>query len=124
MTEAVYLVSSVLLIYLTLASIYQIYSQEHYIFSFIGLAENGLDVKDITHVVGTHGHLDHIGNLNLFPEATFIVSHDIYKDDLFVNHDFDKVFATVLLSSLLVETINLSLFLYLQKIEICMSLKL
>ncbi|NXU80344.1 MBLC1 protein, partial [Oreotrochilus melanogaster] len=32
------------------------------------LATQGLSPRDVTHVVCTHGHSDHAGNLNLFPE--------------------------------------------------------
>lgn len=48
----------------------------------------GLNPKDILYVICTHGHSDHIGNNNLFPDATFIVSHDICKGDLYTFHDF------------------------------------
>ncbi|NWJ08719.1 MBLC1 protein, partial [Crypturellus undulatus] len=32
------------------------------------LAAQGLRPGDVTHVLCTHGHSDHVGNLNLFPE--------------------------------------------------------
>jgi glyoxylase-like metal-dependent hydrolase (beta-lactamase superfamily II) len=44
--------------------------------------------EDVSFVVCTHGHSDHIGNNNLFPEATFIVSYDVCKGDLYTFHDF------------------------------------
>lgn len=44
--------------------------------------------KDVTYVVCTHGHSDHVGNLNLFPEATILVSYDICRKDTYLNHDF------------------------------------
>ena len=47
------------------------------------LAEEGLKPENIDFVVCTHGHSDHIGNNNLFPNATFIVSYDICNGDLF-----------------------------------------
>ena len=56
-----------------------------------GLSKHGLTPKDIHYVVGTHGHSDHIGNLNLFPDATFIVSYDICKGDTYIDHTFDPV---------------------------------
>ncbi|KAG8523774.1 Metallo-beta-lactamase domain-containing protein 1 [Galemys pyrenaicus] len=40
------------------------------------LAGQGLAPEDVTLVVGTHGHSDHIGNLGLFPGAALLVSHD------------------------------------------------
>lgn len=40
------------------------------------LARQGVAPGDVTLVVGTHGHSDHIGNLGLFPRAALLVSHD------------------------------------------------
>lgn len=40
------------------------------------LAGEGVAPADVTLVVGTHGHSDHIGNLGLFPGAALLVSHD------------------------------------------------
>ncbi|TKC48734.1 metallo-beta-lactamase domain-containing protein 1 [Monodon monoceros] len=40
------------------------------------LAGQGVAPGDVTLVVGTHGHSDHIGNLGLFPAAALLVSHD------------------------------------------------
>ncbi|XP_069342229.1 metallo-beta-lactamase domain-containing protein 1 [Eulemur rufifrons] len=40
------------------------------------LAGQGVSPGDVTLVVGTHGHSDHIGNLGLFPGAALLVSHD------------------------------------------------
>ncbi|KAK1344972.1 hypothetical protein QTO34_013676 [Cnephaeus nilssonii] len=40
------------------------------------LAGQGVAPADVTLVVGTHGHSDHIGNLGLFPGAALLVSHD------------------------------------------------
>lgn len=40
------------------------------------LAGQGVGPGDVTLVVGTHGHSDHIGNLGLFPGAALLVSHD------------------------------------------------
>ncbi|XP_005413798.1 PREDICTED: metallo-beta-lactamase domain-containing protein 1 [Chinchilla lanigera] len=40
------------------------------------LARQGVSPGDVTLVVGTHGHSDHIGNLGLFPGAALLVSHD------------------------------------------------
>ncbi|ESO82157.1 hypothetical protein LOTGIDRAFT_237140 [Lottia gigantea] len=53
-----------------------------------GLKGNGLIPDDIHYVVGTHGHIDHIGNLNLFPNAVQIVSNDICHGENYLLHDF------------------------------------
>ncbi|XP_072905036.1 metallo-beta-lactamase domain-containing protein 1 [Hemitrygon akajei] len=53
------------------------------------LQSHGLAAGDITFVVCTHGHSDHVGNLGLFLEATFIVSYDICRrQDTYLDHDF------------------------------------
>ncbi len=52
------------------------------------LSREGLRPGQVDYVVCTHGHSDHVGNNNLFPDATFIVSHDICKGDLYTLHDF------------------------------------
>lgn len=44
--------------------------------------------KNISFVVCTHGHSDHTGNNNLFPNATLIVSYDVSNGDLYTFHDF------------------------------------
>jgi glyoxylase-like metal-dependent hydrolase (beta-lactamase superfamily II) len=52
------------------------------------LEAEGLLPADIDVVVCTHGHSDHVGNVNLFPQATLVVSHDICNGDLYTVHDF------------------------------------
>lgn len=52
------------------------------------LAENGLSPQDISYVVCTHGHSDHTGNTNLFPDAALISSFDVCNGDLYTLHDF------------------------------------
>jgi glyoxylase-like metal-dependent hydrolase (beta-lactamase superfamily II) len=52
------------------------------------LEKEGLAIDDIHYVVCTHGHSDHVGNNNLFPNATFVVSYDISNGDLYTFHDF------------------------------------
>ncbi|NWR54009.1 MBLC1 protein, partial [Bucorvus abyssinicus] len=47
------------------------------------LAERGLSPEDVTHVVCTHGHSDHVGNINLFAGATVVVGHDVCRGDGF-----------------------------------------
>ncbi|CAI5791641.1 Hypothetical predicted protein [Podarcis lilfordi] len=46
-----------------------------------GLAEQGVSPRDVRHVVCTHGHSDHVGNLNLFPEALLVVGTDVSRPD-------------------------------------------
>ncbi|NWU51465.1 MBLC1 protein, partial [Dromas ardeola] len=43
------------------------------------LAELGVSPRDVTHVVCTHGHSDHVGNVNLFPEATLVMGYDVCR---------------------------------------------
>ena len=47
------------------------------------LKESNLKPEDIDFVICTHSDVDHIGNLNLFPHATFIGGSDIMQGDLF-----------------------------------------
>lgn len=47
------------------------------------LKRRGLEPGDLQLVVGTHGHSDHIGNLNLFPSALTIVGYDISEGDIY-----------------------------------------
>lgn len=47
------------------------------------LEDRGVGPRDIDVVVGTHGHSDHIGNLNLFPSAVLIVGHDVSEGDTY-----------------------------------------
>lgn len=42
-----------------------------------------LSPTDIDFVILTHSDVDHIGNMNLFPEATFIGGNDVIKGDHF-----------------------------------------
>lgn len=41
---------------------------------------HGISAEDINYVVCTHGHVDHVGNLNLFTNAVHMVSHDVLYD--------------------------------------------
>ncbi|XP_023244512.1 metallo-beta-lactamase domain-containing protein 1-like [Centruroides sculpturatus] len=54
------------------------------------LKEQNLNPDDITHVVCTHGHSDHIGNLNLFLKAIHIVGQSISCGTDYFIHSFDK----------------------------------
>lgn len=58
---------------------------------FSELAENQVDPNGIHFVIGTHGHSDHIGNLNLFPSSTIIVSYDICNGDIFEDNKLKEV---------------------------------
>ncbi|KAF7647028.1 hypothetical protein LDENG_00178760 [Lucifuga dentata] len=56
-------------------------------FLLMRLKERGLEPGDINLVVGTHGHSDHIGNLNLFPDALLIVGFDVSEGDTYRSSD-------------------------------------
>ncbi|CAI9736716.1 Hypothetical predicted protein [Octopus vulgaris] len=56
-----------------------------------GLAKHAVLPSDIDYVVCTHGHLDHVGNLNLFTNAIYIVSYDICIRNRYLMHDFKEV---------------------------------
>ncbi|NXN12106.1 MBLC1 protein, partial [Indicator maculatus] len=43
------------------------------------LGARGLSPGDVSHVVVTHGHSDHVGNINLFPQATLLVGQDLSR---------------------------------------------
>lgn len=44
------------------------------------LKQHGISPQEINYVVCTHGHVDHVGNLNLFDNAVQMVSHDILQE--------------------------------------------
>ncbi|XP_027025371.1 metallo-beta-lactamase domain-containing protein 1 [Tachysurus fulvidraco] len=48
------------------------------------LKERGLSPADVSFVVGTHGHSDHVGNLNLFTRATVVVGCDVSQGDRYI----------------------------------------
>jgi glyoxylase-like metal-dependent hydrolase (beta-lactamase superfamily II) len=52
------------------------------------LAARGVNPGAVTWVVNTHGHLDHVGNNNLFPNATFVLDSDLARDGEYWIHDF------------------------------------
>lgn len=57
------------------------------------LKQHDIAPEDINYVICTHGHVDHVGNLNLFPNAVHMVSHDILQEqDIYVDlpENFDK----------------------------------
>ncbi|XP_062849251.1 metallo-beta-lactamase domain-containing protein 1 [Trichomycterus rosablanca] len=51
------------------------------------LKEKRLTPADVTWVVGTHGHSDHVGNLNLFTGATVVVGCDISQGDRYLPNE-------------------------------------
>ncbi|KAK6962984.1 metallo-beta-lactamase domain-containing protein 1-like isoform X1 [Biomphalaria glabrata] len=55
-----------------------------------GLNDQGLKPEDIHYVVCSHGHSDHVGNLNLFPAAVHCVGFDICRHDQYLLHEFKE----------------------------------
>lgn len=55
-----------------------------------GLKKHGLSLDKIEYAVCTHGHSDHVGNLNLFSNAIHIVSTDVCAGDLYLRHEFKQ----------------------------------
>lgn len=62
-----------------------------FFFFSLALSKKNLDTTDITHVVCTHGHSDHVGNLNLFTKALHIVGQSISQGDEYIIHSFAEV---------------------------------
>jgi glyoxylase-like metal-dependent hydrolase (beta-lactamase superfamily II) len=58
------------------------------LFLIEALQNEGLAPGNIDYVVCSHGHSDHSGNINLFPEAVIIVGFDICRGDLYTIHSF------------------------------------
>ncbi|NXL12724.1 MBLC1 protein, partial [Mesembrinibis cayennensis] len=55
------------------------------------LAAHGLSPRAVTHVVCTHGHSDHVGNVNLFPAAILAVGLDLSRGDgCYLRHGLAK----------------------------------
>lgn len=55
------------------------------------LQNQGLHPHDIDVVVCTHGHPDHVGNLNLFTRSrVHIVGFSVYEEDRYSMHPFDR----------------------------------
>ena len=52
---------------------------------------SALEHTKVDWVVCTHGHSDHVGNLNLFADAKIIVSHDICKGETYLDSELNKV---------------------------------
>ncbi|KAG8200793.1 hypothetical protein JTE90_006375 [Oedothorax gibbosus] len=54
------------------------------------LKKRGVELNDVTHAVATHGHSDHIGNLNLFKNAVHIVGQSLSHKDEYQLYSFDE----------------------------------
>lgn len=54
------------------------------------MESRSIKTTEITHAVGTHGHSDHIGNLNLFTNAQHIVGQSISHKDEYLLHSFEE----------------------------------
>lgn len=54
------------------------------------LAKHNITCSDITYVVCTHGHSDHIGNNNLFKSAKHIISFSISERDFYHDPQFEE----------------------------------
>ncbi|XP_023335549.1 metallo-beta-lactamase domain-containing protein 1 [Eurytemora carolleeae] len=55
-----------------------------------GLKQFNMSPEDITHLVCTHGHPDHVGNNNLFTAAVqHIVGFSVHKKDEYFIHPFE-----------------------------------
>ena len=55
------------------------------------LHDLGFSCEDVATVVCTHGHSDHVGNLNLFPHAKIIVGFDICTGNVYESFDFKEL---------------------------------
>ncbi|XP_052105790.1 metallo-beta-lactamase domain-containing protein 1-like [Mytilus californianus] len=55
-----------------------------------GLEKHGLKPEQISFVVCSHGHGDHVGNNNLFTNAVHIVCYDVCVGEQYMLHQFDK----------------------------------
>lgn len=55
------------------------------------LAEHGITPDKIDYLVCSHGHSDHVGNLNLFLNSQHFVGSSLsFQDSYFFAHDFDE----------------------------------
>lgn len=52
------------------------------------LSNCGLHTEDIDILIGTHGHPDHIGNLNLFLKSKHYIGFSIYQNDCYEAHPY------------------------------------
>eukprot|EP00092_Neocalanus_flemingeri_P004853 GFUD01005222.1.p1 GENE.GFUD01005222.1~~GFUD01005222.1.p1 ORF type:complete len:201 (-),score=75.77 GFUD01005222.1:54-656(-) len=56
------------------------------------LARHGVTPREVTHMVCTHGHPDHVGNNNLFTGegVVHIVGWSVYSKDKYIDHPFHE----------------------------------
>ncbi|KAL3846788.1 hypothetical protein ACJMK2_017746 [Sinanodonta woodiana] len=54
------------------------------------LKKNDVSPEKISYAICTHGHSDHVGNLNMFTNAVHIVSYDVCVGDNYSLHDFKQ----------------------------------
>uniref|UniRef100_A0A0X3PAT5 Metallo-beta-lactamase domain-containing protein 1 n=1 Tax=Schistocephalus solidus TaxID=70667 RepID=A0A0X3PAT5_SCHSO len=50
------------------------------------LSDHGLKSSEVAFVVCSHPHIDHVGNLNFFPDATIVVGTEVTKHDELYQH--------------------------------------
>ncbi|RUS77527.1 hypothetical protein EGW08_014711 [Elysia chlorotica] len=55
-----------------------------------GLMRQNVRPEDINYMVCTHGHPDHVGNINLFTKAVLIMGFNIQFEDRYFLHDFKQ----------------------------------
>lgn len=54
-----------------------------------GLSSHDLTCEDVKYCVATHGHSDHLGNLNLFTAARHIIGFTVSFENEFFIHPFE-----------------------------------
>lgn len=54
------------------------------------LKNHNLTPKEIHTIILSHSDVDHIGNMNLFPDAVFIGGNDVYQGDKFIEFFKEK----------------------------------
>lgn len=79
------------LVSLELFILHFLFKNNDVVIIFSELKNRGIELNDVTHAVGTHGHSDHIGNLNLFKNAVHIVGQSISHKDEYQLYSFDDV---------------------------------
>lgn len=57
-------------------------------FNFSALAAINISPDDVSYLINTHGHSDHIGNNNLFLQAKHIVGQSVSFRDQYELHNF------------------------------------
>ncbi|KAI8727054.1 metallo-beta-lactamase domain-containing protein 1 isoform X1, partial [Biomphalaria glabrata] len=54
------------------------------------LSDQGLKPEDIHYVICLNGHIEQIGNLNLFSRAVQCVGYDICRHDQYLLHELKE----------------------------------